>query len=215
MGDKNVAALVDAKLVHDLADIYSLTKEQVIELDRFAEISASKLVESVAKVTRPPLPRFIFGLGIRHVGSQTAIDLAEAFGSLEKLQTATLDELMAVDGIGDVVAESILAWFADPDNQALLDKFRNVGVEPVYESHANGPLHGQNFVITGTLEHMGRDEAAEKIRALGGTFQTSMAKDTTYLVVGKNVGASKLQKAAKLGTKQIDETTLLELLEKS
>lgn len=212
MGEKNVAALVDAKLVHDLADIYTLTKEQVIELERFAEISAGKLVEAIGEAKKPELPRFIYGLGIRHVGSQTAIDLAEAFGSLEKLQHATLDELLAVEGIGAVVAESILAWFADPDNQALLTKFTDLQVTPHYESHAQGPLHGQNFVVTGTLEAMSRDEAAEKIRALGGTFQSSLGKDTTYLVVGKNVGASKLQKAEKYGTKQISEQELLKLL---
>lgn len=212
MGEKNVAALIDAGLVHDLADIYTLTKEQVLSLDRFAEISASKLVASVAAVKRPLLPRFIFGLGIRHVGSQTAIDLAEAFGSLEKLQHATLDDLQAVDGIGDVVAESLLAWFADEDNRALLEKFQKLGVQPHYESHAKGPLHGMSFVITGTLEQLGRDEAADKIRALGGTFQSSVGKDTTYLVVGKNVGASKLEKADKLGTEKIDESALIDML---
>lgn len=208
MGEKNVAALVDAKLVHDLADMYTLTKEQVIELERFAEISASKLVEAIAQVKEPELPRFIYGLGIRHVGSQTAIDLAEYFGSLEKLQLATLDDLLAVEGIGDVVAESITAWFADPDNQGLMEKFQKLGVRPHYESHAKGPLHGQRFVITGTLETMSRDDAADKIRALGGTFQSSLGKDTTYLVVGKNVGAAKLQKAEKYGTKQISEEEL-------
>lgn len=212
MGEKNVAALVDAKLVHDLADIYTLTKEQVIGLERFADISAGKLVEAVGRVKQPELPRFIYGLGIRHAGSQTAIDLAEAFGSVEKLQTATLDDLKAVEGIGEVVAESIAAWFADPDNQALLEKFKRLGVRPVYESHAQGPLHGKSFVITGTLETMSRDEAADKIRALGGAFQSSVGKDTTYLVAGKNVGASKLQKAEKLGTIVIDEAKLLELL---
>lgn len=212
MGEKNVAALIDADLVHDLADMYTLTKDQIIELERFAEISAAKLVEAIAAAKKPELPRFIYGLGIRHVGSQTAIDLAEAFGSLEKLRHATLEELLAVEGIGTVVAESITAWFADPDNQALLEKFKQVGVEPHYQSHARGPLHNERFVITGTLESMGRDEAADKIRALGGTFQSSLGKDTTYLVVGKNVGASKLQKAEKYGTKQINEQELLTLL---
>ncbi len=212
MGEKNVAALVDAKLVHDLADIYTLTKEQVIELDRFADISAGKLVQAVQACKQPELPRFIYGLGIRHVGSQTAIDLAEAFGSIEKLRAATLEDLKAVEGIGEVVAESIAAWFVDPDNQALIEKFKKLGVRPVFESHAQGPLHGKNFVVTGTLESMGRDEAGEKIRALGGTFQSSIGKDTTYLVVGKNVGASKLEKAKKLGTTQIDEAELIKLL---
>jgi len=212
LGEKNVAALVDAKLIHDLADMYTLTKEQVIDLERFAEISATKLIEAIARVKKPELPRFIYGLGIRHVGSQTAIDLAEALHSLDRVQHATMDDLLAIEGVGEVVAESIAAWFADPDNQAVMEKFKKLGVEPHYESHATGPLHDQNFVITGTLETMSRDEAAEKIRAKGGTFQSSLGKDTTYLVVGKNVGASKLQKAEKYGTKQIDEAGLLALI---
>ncbi|HKR81616.1 MAG TPA: NAD-dependent DNA ligase LigA [Candidatus Saccharimonadales bacterium] len=212
LGEKNVEALVDAKLVHDLADVYTLTKEQVIELDRFAEVSAGKLVDAVQAAKTPELPRFIFGLGIRHVGSQTAIDLAEHFGSLAKLGKATLDELLQVEGIGEVVAESILGWFADPDNQKLLEKFEKLDVKPHYESRARGPLHSKSFVVTGTLEHMSRDEAADRIRNLGGTFQTSVGKDTSYLVVGKNVGASKLQKAEKLGTTQIDEQQLIAMI---
>jgi DNA ligase (NAD+) len=212
LGEKNVSALVDAKLVRDLADIYTLTKEQVIELDRFADVSAGKLVGAIADKKTPELPRFIFGLGIRHVGQQTAIDLAEHFGSLSKLSKSTLDELLQVEGIGEVVAESIVAWFTDPDNQALLEKFTRLGVKPHYESHARGPLHGKSFVITGTLESMSRDEAAEQIRKLGGTFQTSVGKDTSYLVVGQNVGASKLKKAEKLSTKQITESELRSML---
>lgn len=213
LGEKNVVALVEAKLVEDIADIYGLTYEQVLELDRFADISARKLVDAIAASKQPELPRFLYGLGIRHVGSQTAIDLSEAFGSMEKLAEATIEDLQDVDGVGTVVAESIVAWFADPDNEALLEKFKNFGVEPQFESHADGPLSGQNFVITGGLEHFAsRDIAADKIRALGGTFQSSVGKDTTYLVVGKNVGASKLAKAAKLGTKQISETDLLKIL---
>lgn len=213
LGEKNVAALVDAKLVHDLADIYTLEKEQVIELDRFAETSAQKLVAAIQAKKTPELPRFIFGLGIRHVGSQTAIDLAEHFGSLQKLAHATLDEVLQIDGVGEVVAESILAWFADPDSQKLLEKFGRLGVRPHYESKVRGPLHGKSFVITGTLEHMSRDEAADRIRELGGTFQSSVGKDTSYLVVGQNVGASKLAKAEKLGTNQIDEQALLRMLQ--
>ncbi len=213
LGEKNVVALVDAGLVHDLADIYTLTYEQVVALDRFAEVSTNNLLEAIARVKTPPLPRFIFGLGIRHVGSQTGIDLAEHFGSLEKLAEATLDELLEIDGIGDVVAESLLAWFADPDNHALLEKFAALGVRPKFVSRARGPLHDKRFVVTGTLEHMGRDIAAEKIRALGGTFQSSIGKDTTYLVVGANVGAAKLKKAEALGTKQISEQDLLNMLE--
>jgi len=212
LGEKNVIALVQTGLVKDLADIYALTKEQVLELDRFADVSANNLVAAIAAAKKPELPRFIFGLGIRHVGQQTAIDLAEHFGSLDKLAKATLDEVMQVEGIGDIVAESLLAWFADPDNEKLLRKFKALGVAPHYQSHARGPLHGKSFVVTGTLETMSRDEAGEKIRALGGTFQSSVGKDTSYLVVGKNVGASKLTKAEKLGTTRLSETELRALL---
>jgi len=214
LGEKNVLALVNSGLVKDLADIYGLTKEQVLTLDRFAEISAAKLVEAVQAKKKPELPRFIYGLGIRHVGSQTAIDLAEHFGSMDKLAVANLEELQQVEGIGIVVAESLVAWFADPDNQELLEKFTRLGVEPVFESHAGGPLDGQSFVITGGLLQMKRDEAAAKIRQLGGTFQSSVGKDTTYLVVGQNVGESKLAKARKLGTKMITEGDLLKIIAK-
>jgi len=211
LGEKNVVALVDAGLVKDLADIYTLTLEQVLKLDRFADISAKKLIAAIGDKKTPLLERFIYGLGIRHVGTQTAIDLVNAFGSLEALQAATIDELQAVDGIGKVVAESIAAWFADPDNEALLDKFADVGVKPVFEEKA-GKLVGKNFVVTGTLASMSRDEAADKIRTLGGTFQTAVAKDTTYLVAGGKVGGSKLAKAKEYGTIIIDEDGLRELL---
>ncbi|MGI0133884.1 MAG: helix-hairpin-helix domain-containing protein, partial [Candidatus Micrarchaeaceae archaeon] len=161
---------------------------------------------------QPKLPRFIFGLGIRHVGVQTAIDLAETFHSIDRLAGATIDDLQEVDGVGDIVAESILAWFADADNQALLDKFERLGVRPYYASHADGPLHGKSFVVTGTLTGIGRDEVAAKVRELGGTFQSSVGKDTTYLVVGENVGEAKLAKARKLGTAEISERDLRRMI---
>lgn len=211
LGEKNVVALVDAGYVKDLADIYTLTKEQLLQLDRFADVSAQKLVDAIAAKRTPPLERFLYGLGIRHVGTQTAIDLVSHFGSLEKLAEATLEELQTIDGVGIVAAESIAAWFADEDNLALLTKFKVSGVEPHYEVKS-GTLAGQKFVVTGTLETMGRDQAAERIRALGGTFQTSVGKDTTYLVAGGKVGASKLKKAQTYGTNIIDETTFVALL---
>jgi len=215
LGEKNVEALVEAKLVRDLADIYSLTKDQVIKLERFADVSAQKLIDGVQATKAPELPRFIYGLGIRHVGSQTAIDLAEHFGSLSKLAGVTLDELMGIEGVGEVVAESIMAWFSDQSNQKLLDKFETLGVKPHYQSKARGLLHGQNFAITGTLTSMSRELAADKIRSLGGTFQTSVGQDTTYLVVGDGIGASKLQKAKTLGTPQLTEQQFIKLLNKS
>jgi DNA ligase (NAD+) len=211
LGEKNVVALVDAGLVKDPADIYKLTVEDLLRLERFAEISANKLVDAIQSKKNPPLEKFILGLGIRHVGSQTAIDLADTFHSIDRIKTATLEELERVDGVGKVVAESILAWFADEDNLKLLDKFTALDVRPVYEKKT-GKLSGMSFVVTGTLETMGRDIAADKIRALGGVFQNSVAKDTTYLVAGGKVGASKLKKAESYGTKIINEKDLLELL---
>ena len=211
LGEKNVEALVEAGLVNDLADIYRLTKDDLLRLERFAEISAQKLIDAIADKKQPALERFLFGLGIRHVGAQTAIDLANHFESIEKLSQATIDELREVDGVGEIVAESIVAWFADEDNVGLLEKFASLGVTPQF-SQKSDRLAGQSFVITGTLQSMGRDAAAEKIRNLGGTFQTAVAKDTTYLVAGGKVGASKLKKAKQYGTKIIDEQTLLELI---
>ena len=211
LGEKNVEALVDAGLVHDPAGIYQLTKDDLLKLDRFADISASKLIAAIADAKHPPLERFIYALGIRHVGVQTAIDLAKTFGSLEALQSATIDQLEAIDGVGKVVAESIAAWFADSDNEALLEKFKSLGVTPHFEAKT-GKLAGLNFVVTGTLESMSRDEASDRIRALGGTFQTAVAKDTNYLVAGGKVGVSKLKKAEQYGTKIINEKEFLELL---
>lgn len=212
LGEKNVVALVDAGLVKDIADIYALKKNDLLKLDRFAEISAQKLIDAIQEKKNPPLARFIFGLGIRHVGTQTAIDLANRFKKLDNLGTARLDELKAVEGVGDVVADSIYLWFDEEDNQALLAKFRNFGVWPTDVKSVGGKLAGRSFVVTGTLESMGRDEAAEKIRSLGGAFQSSVGKDTTYLVAGGKVGASKLAKAEKYGTKVIDEKQFIDIL---
>jgi DNA ligase (NAD+) len=211
LGEKNVTALVDAGLVKDLADIYSLTVDDLLALDRFAKISATKLVNAIQEKKNPPLEKFILGLGIRHVGAQTAIDLAAHFESIDALKGATIEQLEAVEGIGKVVAESIVAWFADEDNIALLEKFAELGVKPHYEKKT-GKLVGQSFVVTGTLETMSRDEAADQIRARGGTFQSSVAKDTTYLVVGGKVGASKLKKAQEYGTKVINESEFIEII---
>ena len=211
LGEKNVVAFVDSGLVNDLADIYTLTFEQIMTIDRFADISAHKLISAIASKKTPPLERFVFGLGIRHVGTQTAIDIVNAFGSLGAITSATIDQLQAVEGVGDVVAESITAWFADDDNLALLEKFVNLAVVPYFQEKS-GKLLGKSFVITGSFESMSRDEAAEKIRALGGTFQSAVAKDTTYLVAGGKVGASKLQKAEQYGVKIIDEQDLLNLV---
>lgn len=211
LGEKNVVALVDAGLVKDIADIYRLTTDDLLKLDRFAEISAGKLISAIQEKKTPPLEKFILGLGVRHVGAQTAIDLAKKFKSIEALKRATIEQLEEVDGIGKVVAESIVAWFADEDNSALLDKLTELNVIPYFEEKS-GKLVGKSFVITGTLETMSRDQAADRIRGLGGAFQTSVAKDTTYLVAGGKVGASKLKKAEGYGVSIINERQLLDLL---
>ncbi|NTW61503.1 NAD-dependent DNA ligase LigA [Candidatus Saccharibacteria bacterium] len=213
LGEKNVVALVDAGLVGDLADIYSITSQELLSLERFAEISAHKLVDAIAEKKTPSLDRFIYGLGIRHVGSQTAVDLASNFQSIEALAQANIDSLLAIDGIGIVVAESILAWFADPDNESLLEKFERLGVKPVFHK-SSSKLSGISFVVTGTLQSMSREEAKNRIRELGGIFQSAVAKDTTYLVVGENVGSSKLEKARDYGIKIIKEEYLIRLLAK-
>lgn len=211
LGEKNVVALIDAGYVKDLADIYSLSISDLLKIERFATISAEKLITAIHDKRQPPLDRFLYGLGIRHVGIQTAIDFVNYFGSLDQLSQATIDELQQVDGVGEVVAESIVAWFSDADNQALLKKFTALGVVPHYEKKS-GKLVGKSFVITGSLESMSRDEAAERIRALGGTFQTSVGKDTDYLVAGGKIGSNKLAKATRYGTSIIKEAELITML---
>jgi DNA ligase (NAD+) len=211
LGEKNVVALVDAGLIKDLADMYTLTVNDILTVERFADISANKLIDAIAAKKNPPLEKFILGLGIRHVGTQTAIDLANKFEGISAIQGATLEDLESIDGIGKVVAESIVAWCSDPDNEALIEKFNSLGVRPTYKKKT-GKLVGQSFVITGMLLTMSRDQAADRIRSLGGTFQSTVAKDTTYLVSGGKVGGSKLKKAEQYGTKIINEATLQELV---
>ena len=216
MGEKNVALLVDQKLVHDLADIFALSKDQLLRLDRFAELSAENLIKAIAVKKTPTLSRFIYGLGIRHVGAQTAIDVAKYYKTFSHFQAQALEnaaDLQEIDGIGTVVEHSILEWFADEANQNLLKKFERLGVKPQDMEVTDGPLTRMSFVITGKLETLSRDEAAEKIRALGGTFQSSVGKGTTYLVMGTNAGASKAVKANKLGTEVINEERLKQLIE--
>jgi DNA ligase (NAD+) len=212
LGEKNVIALLSAGMINDPADIYVLKPEDFLQLERFAEISANKLAAAIQDKKHPELARFIYGLGIRHIGTQTAIDLANHFRDIDRLAEATIDELSDIEGIGEVVAESVVEWFSEPRNQTLLEKFKKFGVWPQTVEKVGGKLEGQRFVVTGSLKTMSREQAGERIRALGGTFQSSVGKDTDYLVVGANVGASKLTKAAKLGTKQINETEFLEII---
>jgi DNA ligase (NAD+) len=158
------------------------------------------------------LARFLYGLGIRHVGVQTAVDLANNFRSIEAITNASIDELLKVEGIGQVVSEAVLTYFTDPVNAMLLQKFRDNGVWPQEVKVIDRKLSGINFVVSGTLANMSREEAAEAIRNLGGTFQSSVAKDTSYLVVGDKPGFSKVAKAKSFNIATIDETAFLQLL---
>lgn len=215
LGEKNALALLIAGLVKETPDIYGLKVEQLVELERFAEISALKLVTAIQAKKAPTFERFLYGLGMRHVGIQTAVDLARRFRSFEALSQATVDELEDVDGIGTVVAESVVAWFEDPENRHIMSEFERHGVKPQEIKKVTGPLSGKKFVITGTLNSMSREAASEKVRRLGGSFQNAVSKDTDYLVAGANTGASKLDKAKKYGTEIIDEKKLIQLLKNS
>lgn len=210
-GDRNIELLVRSGLVHDLADIYTLKVSDVASLERFGEVSASNLVAAVRAKKNPPLDRFIYGLGIRHVGAKTASDLTKRFATLDDFASATIDDLEATYGVGEVVAESIMAWFSDEDNIKLMSKFKHLGVVP-QKMETGDKLAGLSFVVTGTLQSMSRDEAAEKIKALGGDFQSAVGKSTDYLVMGDKAGNGKRLKAEQYGTKVIDETELLRML---
>lgn len=213
LGEKNVAALVDAGLVHSIADLYRLTIPQVASLGRFAKLSAKKLVQSVEDSKHPPLAKFIAALGIRHVGTQTAVTLAQGFSTIEKLQEATEDDLLKMPDIGKIVAESILAWFADEDNLKLLEELKGLGVEPQYVDVASLPLAGQSYIVSGTLESMGREEAEDRLRALGASVTSGVTKNTTALILGAKPGKSKLEKSEKLGIPTLSEAEFLKLVQ--
>lgn len=212
LGEKNVELLVNSGLVKSIADLYRLDVKKVAQLGRFAKLSARKLVESIATSKRPPLAKFITALGIRHVGAQTAVTLAQGFGSLEKLQEATEEELMKLPDVGQIVAESIVAWFADEDNAKLLEELKTLGVQPVYNDTSNLPLAGKSYIISGTLSNLGREEAEDKLRALGATVTSGVTKNTTALIVGEKPGKSKTEKAEKLGIPIIGEAEYYKLL---
>lgn len=212
LGEKNVNLLVDSGLVKNLSDLYRLDAAEVSQLERFAEVSANKLISAIENSKTAPLAKFITALGIRHVGVQTAISLADHFKSLALLIDATADDLLSIPDIGQVVAESILAYFADEDNLKQLQEMRELGVNPFYDDQTTKPLAGQSYVVTGTLSKMGRDEAEARLRELGATVTGSVTKHTTALIVGEKPGSSKTVKAEKLGIPVIHEAEFLELL---
>ena len=221
LGESWCYILLRGGLVRDPGDIYSLTKEQLVALERMGEKSAENLLRSIEASKRRSLTRLIFALGIRHVGGETASILANRFRSIDALAAAEQVDLEDIPTVGPRIAESVYQWFRDETNLRVLDKLRRAGVRMAEEAPPappTGPLAGPDgrslsFVITGTLASMPRSRAEELIRQLGGSASDSVTKKTDYLVTGEAPG-SKLQKAQQYGTKLLNEEEFLDLLRK-
>lgn len=212
LGPKVVDALYERGLVAEPADFFKLKAGQVEELERFAEVSARKIVESIQNRRRVSLRRFIYSLGIRHVGVETAEALANHFGQIAKIETVSLADLQAIPDIGAVVAESVYNFFHTPSSQALISNLlAQVKIEPAVKKIATGPLAGKSLVVTGTLADYGRSQAQEMARAAGARVSDSVTKDLDYLLVGEKPG-SKLAAAQKVGAKIIDQDEFLRIL---
>ncbi|MBU1146495.1 NAD-dependent DNA ligase LigA [Patescibacteria group bacterium] len=213
LGHKILERFLEEGLIRDAADLYELEAGDVLPLERFAEKSAANLIEAIIKSKKISLGRLIYALGIRHVGEETAVDLANYFGSLEKLQNATLPDLEKVPNVGGVMAKSIIEWFHDKSNKNFLERLlKNVLVtKPVATKKI---WQGLKFVLTGTLENLTRDAAKEKIQMLGGDVTSSVSKETNFVVTGSDPG-SKYDKAKRLGVKTLDEKEFLEMLKKA
>jgi DNA ligase (NAD+) len=214
LGDKIIEQLVEQDLVKSPADLYTLTLEQLSELERMGEKSAAKLVQAIEKSRDTTLPRFLFALGIRDVGEATALALAQHFGKLEKLLDASVDEIQLVPDVGPVVAAHVAAFVASPDHRKVIARLRKEGVAwaDVERPRVEGqPFAGMTFVITGTLESMSREAAQEALVALGAKVSGSVSKKTRYVVAGADPG-SKLKKATELGVEVLDEAQFTALL---
>jgi DNA ligase (NAD+) len=215
VGEQSVRRLWELGLVRSVPDLYRLTKEQLMEVDGYAEISASNAIESIQASKQVPFNRVLFGLNVPDVGWVTAVNLARHFENVDRLLAATQEDIQEVDGIGPDRAESIAEWFADDANRTLVEELRSLGLrfevgdelKPV-----EGPLTGHTYVITGTLERYSRDQAAEALEAKGAKVGNSVSGKTTGLVVGEEPGASKLTKARKLEVPLLTEDDLLKLL---
>ena len=214
LGEAVVEQLVKQNLVTRSSDLYRLTKEQALTLEGFAEKSAENLIQSIGNSKDQELWRLLCALGIKHVGAAAAKDLARTFRSLHKLAEASLEQLVSIDGIGEIMAVSIRQFFDDQENQSLLLDFASFGVSPELEidESTGTPWTGKTFVLTGTLTQMTRGEAGSRIEKLGGKSSSSVSKRTDYLVAGPGA-ASKLDKAEKLGVPVLNENEFLALLE--
>jgi DNA ligase (NAD+) len=214
LGYERVRALLNAKLITDVADLYELTPLQILTLEGFAEKSAQQLVDGIAASKEQPLSALLFALGIRHVGEQGAKLLARHFGTMRALARAQADEINEVRGIGPAIAEAVAGFFAEPRNRKLIDRLEKHGLtmkEPSSTGTREGVLAGHTYVITGTLPTLSRQRATDVIEAAGGHVSDSLSKKTTALIVGADPG-SKLEKAKSLGVEQIDEGELLRLV---
>ena len=207
VGEKLAWSLIDSKLVYDPGDIYQLTGDQLIALERMGEKSAQNVLDNIEASKQRPLTRVLFALGIRYVGYQTAELLARAFGSMARLRAASLEGILAVEGIGPKIAESVYAWFHEVDglNLGIVDKLVAAGVNMSEDAAAlSGPLAGLTIVVTGRLERHSRTQIEQWIKELGGAIGDAVSKKTSYLLAGEEAG-SKLAKAQKLGTPILDE----------
>lgn len=215
LGDVLVEQLVNAKLVHSVADLYDLTLEQLASLERMGTKSAERVLAGIARSKTLPLPRVINGLGIPFVGERTAQFLAEHFGSLDALRQADEAQLMQAEEVGPKIAQSILRWFAEERNWAVIERLRAAGLVFTHQKidRSGGPLVGLTFVLTGTLPTLSREAAKEMIESAGGKVSGSVSKKTSYLVAGEEAG-SKLEKANELGIKILSEADLLPMLGK-
>ena len=212
LSDKTCAQLYEALGVSEPADLYQLTLDQLAALARFGAKKAQNLLDALAASKTPPLDSFLYAIGIPNVGRKTARDLAGKFGSTEALSKADLETLTAIDEVGAVVAQSILGFFTDEDNQRMLKALEGAGVSPVPIAETRGgPLSGMTVVLTGTLSSMTRGEAEKMIEQLGGTAQSSVSKKTSLVVYGEAAG-SKLEKARALGVRAIDEDQFLSMI---
>jgi len=214
LGEALVEQLVETRLVRDVSDLYKLNVETVAALERKAEKSASNLMAQIEASKSRDLPQLLFALGIRHVGERTAGLLARHFRSLERLSRATVEEIDDIHEIGLTVAESVHDWFNDPGNLELCERLRRAGVKTEMEEAAGGgaseAFAGKQFVLTGRLETLTRDEARALIEARGGRVTFTVSKKTDYVVAGEEAG-SKLDKAQSLGLRIIDEAQLVEM----
>jgi len=211
LGYATLQQLIDRKLVKDPADLYHLTKEQLLTLDGFADKSAQNLLDRIAASKSTTLVRFLSALAINHVGWTMATLLADHFGAIDRLQAASVDDLRAIGGVGPTVAEEVHEYFQRPESRRLIERLLAAGIEIKKPERREGPLAGKTFVLTGTLSSLTRGQAEERIKDLGGSIGSSVSKKTDYLVVGVDPG-SKLEKAQRLKVPILDETAYLELL---